>query len=150
MGKSLLFGLFLMSGTLCYGQSNEEFNLFSEVQQPSESGSLVIAQDFEIEDIVNIHLDVNKRNTGVDGFRVQLFLGSNYNAKKESQEVKTEFLSLMPDESIYVMYEAPFWRVQAGDFRSKNEALVMYNKLKKDFPSCYPVPVKNVDYNKFK
>lgn len=109
-----------------------------------QEGTIEITQSAEIDDLVGIHLDMNKRAGGIDGFRIQLYLGSSNNAKKEAGEVKAKVLSLFQDEKIYMTYEAPFWRVQVGDFRSKNESLELYRKLKKEFPSCYPVPVDNI------
>ena len=115
-----------------------------------DSGSLVISQEPGIVDLVGIHIDANKRNKGVDGFRIQLYLGSNKNAKKEATDIKGKLLSLFPEEKPYVMYEAPFWRVQVGDFRSKNEALGLYKELRKEFPGCYPVPVNNISLSSLK
>ncbi len=112
--------------------------------QEGSDGRFEISQSPEIEELLGIHLDMNKRAGGIDGFRIQLYLGSNNNAKKEASDVKAKVLSLFQDENIYVMYEAPFWRVQVGDFRSKSESLELYRKLKKEFPSCYPVPVDNI------
>ncbi|MCW3787998.1 SPOR domain-containing protein [Plebeiibacterium sediminum] len=124
-------------------KSGQDF--FEKIGSSQESeGSLQVIQSPEISDLVGIHLDMNNRAGGIDGFRIQLYLGSNNNAKKEASEVKAKVLSLFQDEKIYVMYEAPFWRVQVGDFRSKSESLELYRKLKKEFPSCYPVPVDNI------
>ncbi len=127
-------------------QNKSGQDLLEKVTSKSESdeGSVEITQSLEIDDLVGIHLDMNKRAGGVDGFRIQLYLGSSNNAKKEASEVKAKVLSLFQDEKIYMMYEAPFWRVQVGDFRSKSESLDLYKRLKKEFPSCYPVPVDNI------
>ncbi len=110
----------------------------------ADSGSVIIKQDSRIEELVGIHIEANKRSVGIDGFRIQLYLGSNNSAKREASHIKGKLLSLFPDEKPYVMYEAPFWRVQVGDFRSKSESLALYRKLKREFPSCYPVPVNNI------
>ncbi|MGQ1786991.1 MULTISPECIES: SPOR domain-containing protein [unclassified Saccharicrinis] len=118
------------------------FKNICEVQE--DSGSLMVFQEPGIEDLIGIHIDANKRTRGIDGFRIQLYLGSNKNAKREATQIKGKLLSLFPEEKPYIMYEAPFWRVQVGDFRSKNEALALYRELKKEFPSCYPVPVNDV------
>ncbi len=126
-------------------QSSSGQEVFEKVISKNGSeGSVEITQSLEIEELVGIHLDMNKRSGGIDGFRIQLYLGSSNNAKKEAGEVKAKVLSLFQDEKIYMMYEAPFWRVQVGDFRSKSESLDLYRKLKKEFPSCYPVPVDNI------
>ncbi len=143
--------LVILCGIVAFvqAQTSRANYFFEELQDSVGKGSLVVVQDVELDKLMDIHLKTRERSKGVDGFRIQLYLGSNNNAKSEAAEAKTKFLSVYPHEVVYVMYEAPFWRVQAGDFRSKGDALLMYNRLKKIFPSCYPVPVTGVDYEKF-
>lgn len=150
MGK-LLFLFLCFAVVQAKGQNSTGQKFFGELSSREDSsGSINITQDPGIEDLVGIHIDMNKRNNGVDGFRIQIYLGSSNNAKTEASEIKKKLLSLFPGERIYVMYEAPFWRVQVGDFRSKNESLELYRKLEKEFPSCYPVPVDNIQLSSLK
>jgi hypothetical protein len=135
----------MLSAFLLCGQNKTGQDFFERLSMSNDSmGMLMITQDTGIEKLVGIHIDESKRTHGIEGFRIQLFLGSNYQAKKEAIDVKAKALLLIPQEKIYIMYEAPFWRVQVGNFRSKNASLVLYRKLKKEFPSCYPVPVNNI------
>ncbi len=145
MFKYSIIMLFCFVLTSIQGQNRTGKAFFEQISfQDKNQGKLEITQDEDIADLVGIHIDSNKRDGGIDGFRIQLYLGSSNNAKREASEVKAKVLSHFPDEKIYVMYEAPFWRVQVGDFRSKNESLRLYKKLREEFPSCYPVPVNNI------
>ncbi len=141
--------IFCLASTFVQAQKHSSAVLLKELQDSTATGSVVVVQDMALDKLMDIHFAARDRNKGVDGFRIQLYLGSNNNAKNEAAEVKTKFLSEYPQDDVYVMYEAPFWRVQAGDFRSKGDALKMLHRLKKLFPSCYPVPVTDVDYTKF-
>lgn len=128
-----------------YSQNTTGTTFFNNISKEGfGKGSLTIVQDPGIAKLVGIHIDASSKNKLIDGFRIQLYLGSNNNAKKEAAQVKSRLLSLFPNERPHVIYEAPFWRVQVGDFRSKNEALSLYKKLKPEFPSCYAVPVNNI------
>ncbi|SMO84405.1 Sporulation related domain-containing protein [Saccharicrinis carchari] len=132
-------------------QENAGLTFFNDLQSQSPGGgNLTIVQDTGIANLVGMHINANNRSKLIDGFRIQLYLGSNNNAKKEATQVKAHLLSLFPDERPYVVYEAPFWRVQVGDFRSKNEAFPLYKKLKSEFPACYPVPVNNIPLSNLK
>ncbi len=151
MNKVLFAFVLCLFVSHAWSQENSGTRFFREIcNAKSDSGSVTIMQDSGIEELIGIHIDVNKRNNGIDGFRIQLYLGSNNNAKREATDVKGKLLSLFPEERPYVMYEAPFWRVQVGNFRSKNESLELYRKLKKEFPSCYPVPVDNISLSSLK
>ncbi len=137
--------------TSAHSQKNTGATFFDKIcSEGSGQGSLSIVQDPGIAKLVAIHIDASSRSKVIDGFRIQLYLGSNNNAKNEATQVKTRLLSLFPNERPHVIYEAPFWRVQVGDFRSKNEALSLYKKLKPEFPSCYAVPVNNIPLSSLK
>ena len=55
----------------------------------------------------------------IQGYRTQVFSGNN----------------LFPDVSTYVTYNAPFWRLRIGDFRSHEEAYHMQRLLMDAFPT---------------
>lgn len=151
MDKIFVACILCLLCTNLWSQENTGSAFFRQISYAqNDSGSLIIVQDPEIMKLVGIHIDCNKRIQGIEGFRIQLYLGSNKNAKKEATNIKIKLLSLFPEEKPYIMYEAPFWRVQVGDYRSKNESLGLYRKLKKEFPSCYPVPVNNISLSNLK
>lgn len=75
----------------------------------------------------------------LDGYRIQIYSGSGAKAKVEAQTAKQRFASAFPTEKIYVVYNAPFWRVRTGDFRFRNEALPLLYRVKKVFPGSYTV-----------
>lgn len=145
MIKLAFFFILVLFVTTAHSQEVTGSSFFSQIcKEDPKSGSLEIVQDAGIAKLVAIHIDANSKAKYIDGFRIQLYLGSNNNAKKEATLVKTKLLSIFPNERPHVIYEAPFWRVQVGDFRSKSEALPLYKKLKNEFPACYPVPVANI------
>ncbi len=151
MQKIVFFIVLSFCSVLATAQNESGQKLVDELTYPEpDQGSVELLQEDGIQDLVGIHIDSNKRQGGVDGYRIQLYLGSNNNARKEATDIKAQVLSSFPKEKIYVLYEAPYWRVQVGDFRSKNETLNLYKKLKKKFPSCYPVPVNNIKMSDFK
>ncbi|WP_075591645.1 SPOR domain-containing protein [Labilibacter marinus] len=151
MLKVFVISILCLACSGIWAQETTGSDFFNQISiSEKDTGSLVIFQEPGIEELVGIHIDANKRNKGIDGFRIQLYLGSNKNAKKEATDVKGKLLSLFPEEHPYIMYKAPFWRVQVGDFRSKNESLELYRKLRKEFPSCYPVPVNNISLSSLK
>ncbi len=151
MQKILFFTFFSFFTVLVAAQNKSGQQLADELTFPEpDQGTVELIQEDGIQDLVGIHIDSNKRQGGVDGYRIQLYLGSNSNARKEATDIKAKVLSSFPQEKIYVLYEAPYWRVQVGNFRSKNESLDLYKKLQKKFPSCYPVPVNNIKMSDFK
>jgi hypothetical protein len=64
-------------------------------------------------DSVVIHEEV------VQGFRIQLFSSSNID---EATAIKTEAGSKVISDSIYVVFDAPVYKVRVGDFINRYEA----------------------------
>jgi hypothetical protein len=102
-----------------------------------------------MEALVLTHIDMNKRNKKVEGFRIKLFSGAGKDARKEALEIKGIVLSEFPGEIVNVDYGAPYWRVHAGAFRHKHESLPLLMKLRKEFPSCYIVKVNDIALDSF-
>lgn len=72
----------------------------------------------------------------IQGFRAQVFSGNNQRkSKDEAFSKEKEIKELFPDVPTYVTYNAPFWRVRVGDFRTHEEAHHMQRQLMHAFPS---------------
>jgi hypothetical protein len=71
----------------------------------------------------------------IQGFRTQVFSGNNQRkSKDEAFQKEKEIKELFPDVPAYVTYNAPFWRLRVGDFRSHEEAYHMQRLLMDAFP----------------
>ncbi|MBZ4675651.1 MAG: sporulation protein [Anaerophaga sp.] len=131
--------------------SSEADDIFDRLEKvEDDKGIISIEQPERMKNLVAIHIAMNKRSAGVEGFRVQLFSGVGSKARQEALEVKAKVLSEFPDEHIFIEYSAPFWRVRVGSFRHKHEALPLLEKLRKLFPSCYVVRTNDIPLSAFK
>ncbi|NDV54848.1 SPOR domain-containing protein [Parabacteroides sp. 52] len=70
----------------------------------------------------------------VKGFRTQVFSGNQRASKAEALEKEKEIKEVFPDVQTYVNYDAPFWRLRVGDFRTREEADLLLHQLRKAFP----------------
>ncbi len=98
---------------------------------------------------VNIHADerlalvLNKPSTSrafigkTRGFRVQIYNG---NDRKKASQIKLNFMQSFPGIRSYLIYNNPQFRVRVGDFRSRKEAMELYNRLSSRFNPSMIVP----------
>ena len=86
--------------------------------QDSTQGNLQIVSEDGIETLQNRFLEQNKADGSFNGFRVQIYNGN----KSETLKKRSQFISAFPDVPIYTLYEAPEYKIQAGDFRTRLEA----------------------------
>ena len=132
------------------GVSQTSTDIFQSLEsRKSSDGFVVLQQENGIADLVKFNIEQNKKLNGIEGWRIQLYSGSGINAKKEAQEIKGQAMTEFPDQKVYLIYNAPFWRVRVGDFRDKSESLSLYYSLKKKFENCYPVKDSDVQYKGF-
>jgi hypothetical protein len=73
------------------------------------------------------------------GFRVQIYNGNDRNL---AQKIRTEVLQLYRDEPVYLLYEAPYFKVRVGDFRDRIEAQKMLHAMKQSYKGVLLVPDK--------
>lgn len=120
-------------------------------------GQLNIDQDPAIDSLMNIYIDMGRRNyeeTGyytMEGYRIQIYNSSNRNAREESNKANAEFINQFPDLVSYQLYSYPGWfKVRVGDFRTKAEATKVFLAVSKVFPGSYIVPdlIKFPELNK--
>ena len=110
--------------------------------RPEIIKNLNINQDSRLDKMLNWHIENNKINNKIDGFRVEIFFSSDLDAKDKALKKKKEFLSVYPDNFVHVKYVSPNFRVRVGDFRTKNEALKLLREIKSTYPVAFIVTDK--------
>ena len=105
-----------------------------------------IHQDQTISSLLTKHIKVNEYNPWINGYRVQLYSVSGVKSRDKANLFKAEFLSKYNNTKVYIVYQAPYFKVRLGDFRTKIEALAFLNKISKNYPSGFVV----IDQIRFK
>lgn len=103
-----------------------------------KEGSLTVKAEPAIDNLVEQYKELNIRNPKITGYRVQIYNGR----KAESQAKKTAFLSEFPSTPVYHIYEAPEYKVQVGNFRSRLEAEKFLKRVIDEFGSGFVVKTK--------
>ena len=84
-------------------------------------------------------IDINTSSDAVrkiGGYRVQIFSdNNNRTAKNEAQAKAVAINEAFPQYPTYVVYTSPYCRVKVGDFRSREEAELIANEIKRAFPA---------------
>jgi hypothetical protein len=105
----------------------------------SAQGTIVIKSDPVLDSIIEANKEWNKSNGGMQGFRVQIYFGSE---RKVAMETRNRFLQQHPETDAYLIYQQPYFKVRIGDYRTKFEAYPMYKKLLQTFEKVFIVPDK--------
>jgi hypothetical protein len=136
------------------GQAQDALSLMSLMSRSGDeyrAGKLIIIENPAIDSLVNRYILYNSRINGMEGFRIQVYSSSNKNAREESGKVRAEFMSKFPDIVSYASFERPgYYKIRAGDYRSRVEGTRYLLMVRKTFPDAILVPdiVNFPDLNK--
>lgn len=137
----LIVGFLVLVEFLPAQQNAEEkpenfFESFEKSDSTSKA-TVKIHQDKRIESLVVGNRIGNGLHSQVimSGYRVQVF-SSNTQRTAKSEAFKKEKLirEEFPDQSVYVNYTSPFWKVRVGDFKTQTQA----QNFRKELISAFP------------
>lgn len=103
-----------------------------------------IQQDAAVASAMGKHLAANREKT-LTGYRVRIFFDNKQNARGASEEVVKRFRASHPGVPSYRSYMNPFFKVTVGDFRTKSEAMQLFQVLVQEFPAAFVVK-ENINY----
>lgn len=80
--------------------------------------------------------ELNKATPTLKGWRIQILATTD---RQRMEEALLQFSSLYSTIPADWVHAKPYYKVRAGAFQSKREALRMLYLLKSDYPTAYPV-----------
>lgn len=93
-----------------------------------------VIQDPSVASLLEASVNGHMELVEIDGYRVQIF-SSNQQQTAKGQALGLEGkIAKKLDQTVYVQYMPPFWKVRVGDFRTYDEA----KEYKKFFVQMYP------------
>lgn len=70
------------------------------------------------------------------GFRVQVYSDNNQrSARAEAEKRAGAIRAHFPDYQVYVVFQSPYWRVKAGDFRTRSQAEEAATRMRTTLPA---------------
>ncbi len=105
------------------------------LQANSLAQNVSINEDFPIAEMMNRYVEQNKSKRSVDGWRIQITATTD---RQKVEAEKRKFLSNHPGINVDWTHSKPYYRLRAGAFLTKLEAIRLLYLLKKDYPSAYP------------
>ena len=102
----------------------------------TDTTSVVIHKDARIDALIKKQIDINEETTRdsrrtASGYRI---LVMNSNDRKKVFDAKARIYQLYPELKPYLLYQAPFYKLKVGNFKTKEEAEEYLTELSRDFP----------------
>jgi hypothetical protein len=130
--------IFLLPTFVKAQESMGVLQLMNEDRPRYMAERLVIVQDPAIDTLVSRHIIANASKNGVDGWRIQIYRGGHRTAGDDSNKIRARFMEDFPDIRTYRTFDRPNWfKVKVGDFRTREEAAIVYFDILKKYPEAY-------------
>ena len=133
----------LFLGLSCQAQSGRtqvrQDDVLESLREKESTGQVSIYLDSLLEENYHKHLVSNSKTRGIAGYKVRIYSDTGRGAKDEQKRARAKFLSLYPDVDVDYPYEDAYFKVYVGNFRTKNEALLLLERIKKNFPDAFVV-----------
>ena len=101
-------------------------------------GVIKVESNESIKKLIAKKIAYNKGSKEVQGYKIQLFYGSEEGAKK----VREKFNSVFEDIPSELQFNSPDWKVWAGSYKKEIEADKALAEIKEGFPSAIKIKAK--------
>lgn len=100
-----------------------------------QTATVVVHKDPRIDALIKKKIAINKATTNVArttrGFRVLVI---NTNNRNEAIAAKTKVYTYFPELNAYLQYQSPYYKLRAGNFKTRDEA----ERYRKAMTSMFP------------
>lgn len=112
-------------------------SLYTVKGQESDTSntSLRVVEQDGLPELLQTFRLINDEKGGIDGYRVQIYNGR----KRACMDKRLFFIKSYPNTSIEMVYEAPEYRVQVGDYRTPLEAEKFLKTINDEFTGSFVV-----------
>ena len=118
------------------GQSISRYK--SVLSQPETSTRAAVSvSEFGSADAAVKQYDRLAHPSKISGYRIRIFFDNSQNARAEALETQSRFKSEFPGIPTFLVYENPSYTVTVGNCASIDEALMLWNKVKKSFNTAF-------------
>lgn len=98
--------------------------------------SVKIVEESCINAIMDLFIQKNQSIENLPGYRIQIYNG---NSRDKMNEIQQKFKRTYPEIETYLVYQAPNFKLRAGDFIERIEANKFLVTIRKDYPSAFLV-----------
>jgi len=128
MNRYLGFFAFVLISVLCTAQNTEQ-------KDTIQRGSVSLNADYRLNQLLYRYKEFNEGKQ-ISGYRIQLYSGD----RKGAFDLKAGFIKQFPTLPCNVVYEAPDFKVQIGNYRTQMEAECGLQEIRPVFKAAFVVP----------
>lgn len=98
-------------------------------------------EDPVINQMMDRFTEINQSQTTISGWRIQILATTD---RQHLESVRQSFQYRYPNIPVDWIHSRPYYKLRAGAFATKLEALRLRHILERDYPGIYPVKDDNI------
>ncbi len=102
---------------------------------PTLFGQANLLEDYEISQMMDKFMFDNKATQRVSGWRIQILATTD---RRKMEEEQRKFMAKYPEIAVDWIHAKPYYKLKAGAFATKSQALPVLHRIKADFPGAFP------------
>ncbi|AWI27198.1 SPOR domain-containing protein [Flavobacterium pallidum] len=106
--------------------------ILSAVPMFSQEPKTTISQDPKFETLLKEKRRINSSITVNDRYKIQIYTGDSESSKKSLADFKKKFKNF----DATIIFNTPFYKVWAGNFKTRIEAERSLNEIKAEYPNA--------------
>ena len=114
---------------------------FFGLLQHVDAQNIQVKEDPLIAMMMDKFVEINKSRNNIDGWRIQILATTD---RQRLESVRQTFQYRYPNIPVDWVHNRPYYKLRAGAFSSKLEALRLKYILEQDYPGTYPVRDQNI------
>lgn len=113
------------------------FSVFLVSAKAQDSTNVTVHKDPRIDQLVKKQIEVNEFTTRearrfVQGFRILII---STNDRTKANDAKIKVYQNFPELKAYLLYQSPYYKLKAGNFKDQKEAEAYLKKIQLYFPT---------------
>ena len=103
---------------------------------PQDTSAVIVHKDLRIDMLIKKQAQINEETAResrrtMKGYRLMVI---NTNKRDEAIAAKTKIYTYFPELKAYLLYQSPYFKLKAGNFKTRDEAEDYQKKLNAFFP----------------
>lgn len=144
--------ILVLSALACYGAKAQDSLNLARMDSTYVGKTILsvigpgaeVNQTPQVRQALDAYVTANARKA-VQGYRIRVFYDNSPQARVRSEGIAAYLRSQYPETGVYRSFESPNYKVTIGDFRTKDEALKIYNAIKGIYPTAYIIK-ENINF----
>jgi len=97
--------------------------------------NISVTESRDVQILMDRYAADNRMSEFVDGWRIQIVSSTD---RRKTDEMKNSFIQKFPNIPIRMQHTPPYYKIKAGAFNSKLDAMGLLYIIKKEIPGAYP------------